>query len=69
MAFFALEDDGRARKITTNGISWRRRAYIAPWMAGNVGRRVRLRSAALRRADRGVLHRGVGPAPGGRFPG
>ncbi|MFJ7209291.1 Mu transposase C-terminal domain-containing protein [Streptomyces sp. NPDC098789] len=43
LAFFALEDDGRVRKITTNGISWRRRAYIAPWMAGHVGMRVRLR--------------------------
>ncbi|MFE5833443.1 Mu transposase C-terminal domain-containing protein [Streptomyces sp. NPDC056488] len=43
LSFFALEDDGRVRKITTNGISWRRRAYIAPWMAGHVGMRVRLR--------------------------
>lgn len=43
LAFFAMEDDGRVRKITTKGISWRRRAYIAPWMAGNVGMRVRLR--------------------------
>ncbi|MFJ8215053.1 Mu transposase C-terminal domain-containing protein [Streptomyces sp. NPDC096033] len=43
LAFFALEDDGRVRKITTNGISWRRRAYIAPWMTGHVGMRVRLR--------------------------
>ncbi|WP_234321874.1 transposase family protein [Streptomyces xanthophaeus] len=43
LAFFALEDDGRVRKITTNGIAWRRRAYIAPWMAGHVGMRVRLR--------------------------
>ncbi|MFZ3491943.1 transposase [Streptomyces sp. 5.8] len=43
LAFFALEDDGRVRKITTNGILWRRRAYIAPWMAGHVGMRVRLR--------------------------
>lgn len=43
LAFFALEDDGRVRKITTNGISWRRRAYIAPWMVGHVGMRVRLR--------------------------
>lgn len=43
LAFFALEDDGRVRKITTNGVSWRRRAYIAPWMAGHVGTRVRLR--------------------------
>ncbi|MFF1498176.1 Mu transposase C-terminal domain-containing protein [Streptomyces sp. NPDC058304] len=43
LAFFALEDDGRLRKITTKGISWRRRAYIGPWMAGHVGMRVRLR--------------------------
>ncbi|WP_413777868.1 transposase [Streptomyces sp. AM8-1-1] len=43
LAFFALEDDGRVRKITTNGIAWRRRAYIAPWMAGHVGTKVRLR--------------------------
>ncbi|MGW7821955.1 Mu transposase C-terminal domain-containing protein [Streptomyces puniciscabiei] len=43
LAFFALEDDGRVRKITTNGVTWRRRAYIAPWMVGHVGARVRLR--------------------------
>ncbi|MCM9077393.1 transposase family protein [Streptomyces spororaveus] len=43
LAFFAMEDDGRIRKITTNGVVWRRRAYIAPWMAGHVGTRVRLR--------------------------
>lgn len=43
LGFFALEDDGRIRKITTNGVAWRRRAYIAPWMVGHVGTRVRLR--------------------------
>lgn len=43
LAFFAMEDDGRIRKITTNGVAWRRRAYIAPWMAGHVGTKVRLR--------------------------
>ncbi|WP_064457887.1 Mu transposase C-terminal domain-containing protein [Streptomyces hygroscopicus] len=43
LAFFALEDDGRVRKITTNGVAWRRRAYIAPWMAGLAGTKVRLR--------------------------
>ncbi|MER6302342.1 transposase family protein [Kitasatospora sp. NPDC001539] len=36
LAFFALEDDGRTRTITTNGISWRGRPYIAPWMVGTV---------------------------------
>ncbi|MER6717160.1 Mu transposase C-terminal domain-containing protein [Streptomyces sp. NPDC000877] len=43
LAFFAMEDDGRIRKITTNGVAWRRRAYIADWMAGHAGTRVRLR--------------------------
>ncbi|MET9324973.1 Mu transposase C-terminal domain-containing protein [Streptomyces sp. NPDC003038] len=43
LAFFAMEDDGRIRKITTNGVAWRRRAYIADWMAGHVGTRARLR--------------------------
>ncbi|MFF8401692.1 Mu transposase C-terminal domain-containing protein [Streptomyces sp. NPDC015684] len=43
LAFFALEDDGRVRKISTSGIRWRRRFYIAPWMAGHVGTHVRLR--------------------------
>lgn len=43
LAFFALEDDGRIRKISTSGVRWRRRFYIAPWMVGHVGMRVRLR--------------------------
>ncbi|MFF4694858.1 Mu transposase C-terminal domain-containing protein [Streptomyces chattanoogensis] len=43
LAFFALEDDGRVRKVSTSGVRWRRRFYIAPWMAGHVGTRVRLR--------------------------
>lgn len=43
LAFFALEDDGRIRKISTSGVRWRRRFYIAPWMVGHVGTRVRLR--------------------------
>lgn len=43
LAFFALEDDGRVRKISTSGVRWRRRFYIAPWMVGHVGARVRLR--------------------------
>jgi len=40
---FTLEDDGRDRKILTKGISWRRRLYVADWMTGHMGRRVRLR--------------------------
>ncbi|MGP3990770.1 Mu transposase C-terminal domain-containing protein [Streptomyces sp. 3N207] len=43
LAFFALQDDGRLRKISTSGIRWRRRFYIAPWMVGHVGTQVRLR--------------------------
>ncbi|MFC9587830.1 Mu transposase C-terminal domain-containing protein [Streptomyces yangpuensis] len=27
----------------TAGVAWRRGAYIAPWMAGHIGTRVRLR--------------------------
>jgi len=38
-----LEDDGRVRKITTKGVSWRGRSYVGPWMTGQVGRTVRLR--------------------------
>lgn len=33
LAWFALEDDGRTRTITTGGVTWRRRAYIAAWSA------------------------------------
>ncbi|WP_083975827.1 Mu transposase C-terminal domain-containing protein [Kitasatospora azatica] len=43
LPFFALEDDGRTRTITTNGISWRGRPYVAPWMVGHTGTKVRLR--------------------------
>ncbi|WP_425337997.1 Mu transposase C-terminal domain-containing protein [Streptomyces violaceorubidus] len=43
LAFFALEDDGRVRKMSTSGVRWRRRFYIAAWMVGHVGTRVRLR--------------------------
>ncbi|WP_265935527.1 Mu transposase C-terminal domain-containing protein [Actinacidiphila bryophytorum] len=43
LVFFALEDDGRTRKVTTGGVRWRCRAYIAPWMVGRVGMPVRLR--------------------------
>ncbi len=38
-----LEDDGRTRKITTKGVAWRSRPYVAAWMTGQVGREVRLR--------------------------
>ena len=38
-----LEDDGRTRKITTKGVGWRARQYVAAWMTGQAGREVRLR--------------------------
>ena len=38
-----LEDDGRTRKITTKGVAWRARQYVASWMTGQAGREVRLR--------------------------
>lgn len=40
LARFGLEDDGRTRTITTQGVRWRNRHYIAPWMVGRAGVRV-----------------------------
>ncbi|MFJ5635731.1 AAA family ATPase [Streptomyces goshikiensis] len=76
LAFFALEDDGRVPKITTNGISWRRRAYIAPWMAVNTSlrelapkltRRIQFRSRPSTRDLRHELFHALGLQ--GRPPG
>ncbi len=43
--YFTLEDDGRARTITTKGVSFggRGRRYVADWMVGQVGVKVRVR--------------------------
>ncbi|MEV0850572.1 Mu transposase C-terminal domain-containing protein [Streptomyces sp. NPDC049954] len=43
LARFGLEDDGRTRTITTQGVQWRNRHYIAPWMVGRSGERVTMR--------------------------
>ncbi|MEV8479393.1 Mu transposase C-terminal domain-containing protein [Streptomyces sp. NPDC051173] len=43
LAFFGLQDDGRTRTISTHGVQWRNRHYIAAWMVGLVGTRVILR--------------------------
>ncbi|MFC8230630.1 Mu transposase C-terminal domain-containing protein [Streptomyces sp. NPDC057287] len=43
LARFGLEDDGRTRTITTQGVQWRNRHYIAPWMVGQAGVRVAVR--------------------------
>ncbi|WTH04861.1 Mu transposase C-terminal domain-containing protein [Streptomyces sp. NBC_01578] len=43
LATFALEDDGRIYTITTSGVQWRRRAYLAPWMNGRTGIKVSVR--------------------------
>jgi putative transposase len=43
LAHFGLEDDGRTRTITTQGVRWRNRHYIAPWMVGQAGVRVAVR--------------------------
>lgn len=43
LAGFALEDDGRERTITTHGVRWHRRDYIADWMVGRTGTRVVVR--------------------------
>lgn len=43
LRLLTLEDDGRIRTITTKGVAWRTRHYVAAWMTGQVGRTVRVR--------------------------
>ncbi|GAA2914866.1 hypothetical protein GCM10020221_08190 [Streptomyces thioluteus] len=43
LATFSLEDDGRTHTLTTSGIRWRRRDYLADWMVGNTGTKVIIR--------------------------
>nr|WP_116208972.1 DDE-type integrase/transposase/recombinase [Streptomyces olivoreticuli] len=43
LAHFALEDDGRERTVTSHGVRWHRRDYIADWMVGRTGMRVVVR--------------------------
>ncbi|MET9793513.1 Mu transposase C-terminal domain-containing protein [Streptomyces canus] len=40
---FTLEEDGRTRKLSSHGVRWRGRTYIAPWMTGQAGRTVTVR--------------------------
>ncbi|MFC7310808.1 Mu transposase C-terminal domain-containing protein [Streptomyces monticola] len=40
---FTLEDDGRPRTITSHGVRFKNRDYVADWMTGQVGREVRVR--------------------------
>jgi len=43
LATFALEDNGRTYTISTSGVRWCRRDYLAPWMNGRTGTRVSVR--------------------------
>ncbi|WP_284582054.1 transposase family protein [Streptomyces sp. 2P-4] len=43
LATFALEDNGRTYTISTSGVRWRRRDYLAPWMNGRTGTKVSVR--------------------------
>ena len=43
LAHFSLESDGRERIITSHGLRWHRRDYIADWMVGRTGDRVTIR--------------------------
>ncbi|MFE6904574.1 Mu transposase C-terminal domain-containing protein [Streptomyces sp. NPDC057717] len=43
LATLALEDDGRTYTISTSGVRWRRRDYLAPWMNGRTGIKVSVR--------------------------
>jgi putative transposase len=40
---FTLEDDGRERVLGNRGVRWKNRHYVADWMTGHTGMRVRLR--------------------------
>lgn len=40
---FTLEDDGRVRTLSGRGVRWRNRHYVAAWMTGHTGGKVRLR--------------------------
>lgn len=40
---FTLEDDGRTRTITSHGIRFKNRDYIADWMTGQAGREITVR--------------------------
>nr|WP_244502251.1 Mu transposase C-terminal domain-containing protein [Streptomyces oceani] len=40
---FTLEDDGRRRTITSHGVRFRNRDYLADWMTGQAGRTVTVR--------------------------
>ncbi|WSP96125.1 Mu transposase C-terminal domain-containing protein (plasmid) [Streptomyces sp. NBC_01232] len=40
---FTLEDDGRVRVLSTKGVRFRNRDYVAAWMTGLAGERVRVR--------------------------
>ncbi|MFJ5546508.1 Mu transposase C-terminal domain-containing protein [Streptomyces sp. NPDC093225] len=43
LALFTLEDDGRTHTLTTSGVRWRRRDYLAEWMVGHTGTKVVIR--------------------------
>ncbi|MEU3221356.1 Mu transposase C-terminal domain-containing protein [Streptomyces sp. NPDC006971] len=40
---FTLEDDGKVRTLSGRGVRWRNRHYVAAWMTGHTGGKVRLR--------------------------
>jgi putative transposase len=56
---FTLEDDGRTRKVTTKGVSWHQRYYVAAWMTGLVGTPVRLRYMPNHDHEIEVYHAGT----------
>ena len=43
LRLLTLEDDGRQRVISGKGVQWRSRFYVADWMAGRGGDKVRIR--------------------------
>lgn len=43
LRMFTLQRTGRPLTITTKGVQWKRRCYIADWMIGRVGQKVTVR--------------------------
>lgn len=67
LVLYTLEDDGRTRKITTKGVSFRGRAYVADWMTGRVGDLVRVRWMPHHERDIEVFDAGSGAHLGGAY--
>ncbi len=63
-----LKDDGRTRKITTKGVAWQSRQYVAARMIGEAAREVRLRYMPHHEHEVEVFDARTGEHLGAAFP-